>query len=59
MKRVAGTTTGEAIVLPIPRVVEPIVVQVALRTVPVEHQDVEVLVRVAPFAHNAFLTTAH
>lgn len=48
MKRVARTTPGEPVVPPIPRVVEPIVVELALRTIPVEHEDVQVAVRVAP-----------
>ena len=47
MKRVAEATRGEPIV-PIPPIVEPIVIEFALRTIPVEDKDVEVAVRVAP-----------
>ena len=53
MKKVAGTTPGEPIVLTIPRVVEPVTVELALRTVPVDHEHVQLAVRVAPCAHDA------
>ena len=52
MKKVAGTTPGEPIVLTIPRVVEPVTVELALRTVPVDHEHVQLAVRVEPFAHD-------
>lgn len=57
MKRVAGTTGGEPIVA-IPPVVEPVVVQLALAVVEVQHEHVEVAVRVLPYAPAAICATA-
>lgn len=57
MKRVAGTTGDEPIIA-IPPVVEPIVVQLALATIVVEHQDIAVAVRVLPYALVAIRSTA-
>ena len=47
MKKVAGTTSREPVVA-IPLIVEPVRVQVALRTVPIEVQHVAVTVRIEP-----------
>ena len=47
MRRVAGTTGGEPIVA-IPPVVKPVVVELALAIVPVEHEHIAVAVRVLP-----------
>ncbi len=56
MRRIAGTT-GRKPIVAIPPVVEPIVVQLALAVVPVQHEHVQVAVRVLPYAPAAIYTT--
>ena len=56
MKRVAGTTRSEPIV-PIPPIVKPVAVELTLRAIRVEHEDVPVVVRVEPLVLTASCAT--
>jgi hypothetical protein len=56
VKRVSRTTRGEPTIA-IPLVVEPVVVELALRTVPIEDEHVAIAVRVTPSAPIALHTT--